>query len=139
MPPSEYFSQLDPQHIQERQAARNTSPEDILEPEPDDNLYREASVRFMSKVWGMLEFLKEAGTMSELEMRLDILCVIFPFPGMANLAFADVASKHNRTRAAVSAQAQAFLRANNLPPTMGQKSKEASHSYSTRRLEKLKP
>jgi hypothetical protein len=139
MPFPDYFSQLDPQHIQEHQAARNTSPEDLLEPEPDDdNLYREASVKFMSKVLGILQFLKDSKTTDELLMRLDVLSAIFSLDPTSGDAFTDIASKHNRTRAAVSAQAQSFLRANNMPPTLGQKSKIASASYSKKRLEKLK-
>jgi hypothetical protein len=137
-PSADSFPNLDPQYLEQHQAAKRWKPEDILEPEPNDaNLYREVSIKFMAKMIGALEFLKKSKDTAEQNMRLDILAAIFSLRPHNDDAFSDIASKHNRTRAAVSAQAQSFLRANDLPPIFGQKSKAASAAYSRKRLERL--
>jgi hypothetical protein len=53
------------------------------------------------------------------------------------MSWDEIGKKHNRTRAAISAQVLNFQRANHLPPTLGQKSVAARISYSQTRKNKL--
>lgn len=111
--------------------------EDISEPEYLANEYREAAKRFIATTIGCIQFLRDARDSAELLMRLDIISAIFVHPSLREMSWDDIGKKHNRTRAAISAQVLNFQRANHLPPTLGQKSIAARTSYSQTRKSKL--
>jgi hypothetical protein len=112
-------------------------PEDKIEPEDAENLYREAAFKFLGQILGCIQFLREARSDRELMMRVDIVSLIFGHPAVRNLSLTEIASRHNKTRAAISAQVVNYQRANGLTPCLAQKSTEARTSYSKARVSKL--
>jgi hypothetical protein len=108
-----------------------------MEPDCVTHEYREAAKRFIASMIGCVQFLRDARDASELLMRLDIVSAIFVHPSVSGMSWDEIGKKHNRTRAAISAQVLNFQRANHLPPTLGQKSVAARISYSQTRKNKL--
>jgi len=113
-------------------------PEDKIEPEVAENLYREAAQRFIGQIMGCIQFLRDARSDRELMMRVDIVSLVFGHPAVRECSLSEMGKKHNKTRAAISAQVLNYQRANNLPPTLAQKSTGSRRSYSRSRVSKLK-
>jgi hypothetical protein len=112
-------------------------PEDKIEPETADNLYREAAHRFIGQIIGCIQFLRDARSDKELMMRVDIVSLVFGHPAVRECSLSEIGKKHSKTRAAISAQVLNYQRANGLPPCLAQKSKGSRQSYSQSRVSKL--
>ena len=120
-------------------ASQLCPPEDAIEPEVDENLYREAAYKFLAQMIGCIQFLREARSDKELMMRLDIVSFIFQHPATRDFSLAKLGRIHNKTRAAISAQVLNYQRANGLPPGLAQKAAETRSAYSKSRISKLTP
>lgn len=118
-------------------ASEFSHPEDEIEPINETNEYREAAQKFLGIVVGCIQFLRDARSPGEAAMRLDIVSIVFNHPAVSSFSLADVGRKHNKTRAAISAQILNFQRANGLPPTLAQKSTKSRTSYSQTRIKNL--
>lgn len=103
-----------------------------------DNLYREAAIKFRSITIGAIQFLRNASSGQELLMRLDVLSYVFHHPSVRDHSLTALGKRHNKTRAAISAEILNFQRANFLGPTLAQKSTESRQSYTQARRSKLK-
>jgi hypothetical protein len=113
--------------------------EDLVDSEDQENIYREASWKFLGQIIGCIQFLRDARSDKELMMRIDIVSLVFNHPAVRECSLAEIGRKHNKTRAAISAQVLNYQRANGLPPSLAQKSAGSRCSYSKSRVSKLTP
>lgn len=112
-------------------------PVDDLEPVDSGSEYREAAIKSLAFLRGVIQYLHDAKTDRERGVRLWAISLALGHPATGGRSQAAVASALGVTRAALSKHIVTFERGHNLPPAFGQKSEAARKVYSQTRKSQL--
>jgi hypothetical protein len=99
--------------------------------------YREAASRLLPILWACIGFVRDARNSADCRFRIDLMGYIFGSPELSQLSEDVLGIRHNKTRAAVSAEIIKFQRQNQLTELLAQKRVESRKSYHRTRKEKL--
>jgi len=109
----------------------------IEAPETAVNEYREASQRMLSVIIGVVNFVRNSRTTTEMRYRIDLMGYIFGLPGLAELSEEAVGLLHKKTRASVSHEILEFQRRNGLQELFAQKKATSRKAYHQTRKAQL--
>lgn len=101
--------------------------------------YREAAIKSIVFMHGVMAFIHEARSPQEQAIRLWVVSSTISHPACQGRSDSDLANMCDTTRANFSKHKLAFQRRNSLPPNLSQKSVEARKSYRQARISQLKP
>ena len=99
--------------------------------------YREAATRLLPILWACIGFVRDARSSADCRFRIDLMGYVFGSPELSQLSEDVLGIRHNKTRAAVSAEIIKFQRQNQLVELLAQKRAPSRKAYHKTRKNKL--